>query len=248
MSDMNPKHSHCAHGEDVGAYALHALDDADARAFATHLEGCADCRLELSDLQLVVDTLPMSAPQMLPSPALKDRIMAVVQAESELLLAAGPEADRVAAAAPGKRRRRLAWPSLGGMRPAWAGALACALLAVGVVGGVLVDNSGSPTEHRYAGITHSRATAMLDVTGDRGALELTNLPSLSQGRVYQVWIDRGDGRPRPTHTLFNVRSDGRAKVAIDESLAGVKKLLVTAERSGGAQTPSGKPIVTAALA
>jgi anti-sigma-K factor RskA len=245
MSRPESRPDRCAHLDDAGAYVLHALSDDEARAYAAHLTGCAECQLEVAHLQLVVDTLPMSVTQVAPPPALKDRIMAVVTAESELLLAAGPQADRVPDAS---RRGRFALPSFDALRPAWVGALACGLLALGIAVGVLANGSGTPTERKIPGWAQGTATAKLDVTGDRGALEVVDLPSLSRGRVYQVWIDKGDGQLRPTHTLFNVRSDGRAKIAIDESLAGVKKILVTSEESGGALSPSGPPVVTAALA
>ena len=237
----------CPQCLEVGAYALHALPDEDARAFVAHLTACATCRGELAELRTVVDSLPLTVPQIAPPPALRGRIMAVVDAESELLRAAGSQADRPAAPRARPRWRGLLTTSI---RPAWAGALACGLLALGVAFGVLGSQGpDAPVSRSIPAWAKGTATAKLDVTGDQAALELTHLPSLSQGRVYQVWFDHGDGQLRPTHTLFNVRSDGRAKVAIDESVRGVKKILVTAEPSGGSMAPSpAGPVVTAALA
>jgi hypothetical protein len=62
-----------------------------------------------------------------------------------------------------------------------------------------------------------------------------------------VWLVKGKGRPRPTHTLFTVRSDGRARVEIMESLKGADQVLVTAEPSGGSSQPTSAPIVGARL-
>jgi hypothetical protein len=45
-----------------------------------------------------------------------------------------------------------------------------------------------------------------------------------------------------------VRSDGRARVAIEESVAGVERILVTEEPTGGSLAPSGGPVITAAPA
>ena len=237
----------CPRNDDVSAYALHALDDAEARDYAVHLSSCARCSEELAHLQLVVDTLPLASPQLAAPEALKSRIMSVVNAESQLLRAAGPEADR--AVVP-RARRLWSLPSFSVLRPAWAGALACLVLAVGVVGGVLASGgSGGPTSRTIPAYAKGNASARLEVTGDRAALALTDLPTLPAGRVYQVWLDKGDGQLRPSRTLFNVRPDGRARVAIDESVAGVEKILVTAEPSGGSLAPSpAGPVITAALA
>ena len=54
----------CRHRDDAGPWVLGALDDEDARAFAEHLESCSICRLEVAELQVVADVLPMAAPQL----------------------------------------------------------------------------------------------------------------------------------------------------------------------------------------
>ncbi len=248
MSHHDFSASGCPRLDDAGAYALHALEDTEARVYADHLRTCSDCSLELVHMQLAVDTLPLAAPQLAPPEALKSRIMSVVNAESELLRSAGSQADRVPAAAP-RRRRRWSLPTVA-LRPGLAGALACAVLAVGVVGGVVATGgSDGPATRIIPAYAKGAATAKLALTGDRAALEVTDLPSLAKGRVYQVWLDKGDGQLRPSRTLFNVRPDGRAKVGIDESVKGVKKILVTAEPSGGSLAPSPDgPLITAALA
>jgi anti-sigma-K factor RskA len=240
MSHFDPRHQDCEHGLDAGAYVLRALSDAEHERYVAHLAECEDCRFEVARLSQVVDTLPMAAPQLMPPPALKGRIMSVVNAESELLLATGPQLDRVA-----KPARRWWRPTFDLRSPVTAG-LACALLALGVLTGVLASNGpDAPTTRTLAAKATGGATAKLTVTGHKAALEVTQLASLKQGRVYQVWFDRGKGQPEPTHTLFNVRSDGRANVAIEEPIEGVKQILVTPEPSGGSFAPTAAPVITA---
>jgi hypothetical protein len=236
--------SGCARGVDAGAYVLHALESAEARDYAAHVEDCVHCRSEVHELRAVVDTLPIATSQLAAPPELKGRLMAVVNAEAELLRAVGAQADRVRPA-PKPRRRWL--PSLA-LRPAFAGALAVGLLGVGVVGGILVEGNSSPASRTVVAQAAGTAKAKLVVSNDRAKLQVTGAPSLSQGRVYQVWFDRGDGQMRPTHTLFNVRPDGRANVPIDESVKGVRKILVTEEKSGGSLAPSSSPVISATLA
>lgn len=246
MGQLRANSSDCSRGIDAGAYVLRALDPDECHSFVEHLAACDHCHLEVNDLRLVVEALPIAAPHTTPPAALKSRIMAVVGAESELLLAAGPAADRAPVAVTPRRRRRLAFTK--GLRPVLAGVLASALLGLGVVGGLAVGGGGDPETRTLAAWAKGPADARLSVTGDRAALELTDMPSPPAGRVYQVWVDRGDGHPEPTHTLFNVRSDGRAKVAIEESIAGVERILVTAERSGDNLAPSTDPVITATTA
>jgi anti-sigma-K factor RskA len=238
--------SGCTHRDDAGPWVLGALDDPDAEIFAAHLEHCRECREEVAQLQVVADVLPMAAPQTLPPPELKSRIMAVVESEAQLLRAAGADADRppVRERSPGGRLRLPGW--LGWMRPVPAALLATALLALGVVAGVLLSSDGtSPTSHPGFGPKGSQVA--LHVSDDRGELDLTHMPAPPPGRVYQVWLVKGKGRPRPTHTLFTVRSDGRARVEIMESLKGADQVLVTAEPSGGSSQPTSAPIVGARL-
>jgi anti-sigma-K factor RskA len=235
---------HCAHRDDAGPWVLGALHEQDAGAFAAHLETCAGCRAEVASLQTVANMLPMAAPQAVPSPALKDRIMAVVDSEAQLLRAAGPEADRPPVAASARREgRRFGW--LGRLRPLPAAVLATALLALGVVGGVLLSGGEDTTSHPGFGPKGSQVA--LRVTGEHGQLDLRGMPAAPTGRVYQVWLIHGKDKPRPTHTLFTVPSDGRARVEILESLKGADQVLVTAEPPGGSKQPTSAPLLGARL-
>lgn len=241
----------CDHALDAGAYLLSALPPEDHRQFAAHLESCHACRHEVEHLQVVVDTLPIAAPQLAPPPELKDRIMRIVDAEAELLRATGPEADRVPAT-PTKKRASWAsgrWASGLFLRPVAAGALASVLIAVGVAGGVLLSGDSSPsTRSVTAQVAASGATATVSVRGGQAALHVVKLPAAPAGKVYQVWITRkGSATPVPTHTLFNVRTDGSAVVPIEESVKNVDRILVTDEPDGGSSSPTGTQLISASL-
>jgi hypothetical protein len=62
-----------------------------------------------------------------------------------------------------------------------------------------------------------------------------------------VWLVHGKDKPRPTHTLFNVPSDGRARVEILEPLKDTDQVLVTTEPPGGSQRPTSPPLMGAKL-
>jgi anti-sigma-K factor RskA len=232
----------CPHRDDAGPWVLDALAADDARAFAAHLETCDECRDEVAALQPVADVLPMAAPQAVPPPELKNRIMAVVESEAALLAAAGPEADR--ARSPRSPRRGLG--RLGRLRPVPAVVLATALLALGVVVGLLLSG-GAGDVRTHPGFGPEGAQVALRVDGDHGRLDLRGMPEAPAGRVYQVWLVTGQDKPRATHALFMVPADGRARVDIPDSLKGTDQVLVTAEPPGGSTQPTSAPLAGASL-
>jgi len=245
---MSTAHDHDRWAESLGPWLLGALPEEEAEGFRAHLATCADCRADAESLRVAVDALPASAPPMLPPPALKGRVMAIVEREASLLEAAGPEADR---AKPPRRRRR--FPSLGGLtlRPALAGALVLLLLVVGG-GAALLGREAFDQDARVVTARVNPdldgARVSLEVDGDRGRLVSERLPAPPEGRVYQVWVDRGGAAPEPTSALFSTSRDGSASVDVPGSLEGVRAVMVTDEPQGGSTKPTGRIILTASPA
>jgi anti-sigma-K factor RskA len=247
----------CDHTAEAGAFVLEALPEAEAAAFAVHVERCAACRAEVARLQVVADTLPLAAPVVPPPPHLKGRIMAVVESEAALLRAAGAGADEVAPARPAEPRRRRSWRSgsFFSLRPVAASLAAALLVAIGVAGGLILGgDNGSSTTTRVvqAEVELPRALgarAELAITGHRGRLHTANFPLPPDGRVYQVWIERGaDRAPEPTNALFTVdRRTGSGSVEVPD-LRWVTKVLVTAEPRGGSKVPTAPPVLSVRLA
>jgi anti-sigma-K factor RskA len=235
----------CEYRDDAGPWVLGALGEPDAGVFEQHLETCAACVREVAELQVVADVLPMAAPQLLPPPDLKARIMATVNAEAELLRAAGPQADVPQQASRSRGTGWFGW--LGRIRPLPAAAAATAFLAIGLIVGVLATggNGGTTT---FTG-TGPRGTAVALQVDDhhKGKLEFQHLPSPPSGRVYQVWLVTGRQNPRPTHALFSVSRDGDATIDIPESLRGTDQVLVSDEPPSGSPQPTGSVIAGAKL-
>ncbi|HWH96686.1 MAG TPA: anti-sigma factor, partial [Baekduia sp.] len=127
-----------------------------------------------------------------------------------------------------------------------AAVLAGALLAVGVLAGVLLAGGGDDTT-THPGFGPRGAQVALRVSDGHGELDLRGMPSPPQGRVYQVWLVTGKGRPRPTHALFTVMADGRARVEIPESLEGADQVLVSEEPPRGSAQPTSTPVAGAKL-
>jgi anti-sigma-K factor RskA len=232
---------HSKWADDVGAYVLGALEPDEAAAFEAHLAGCETCRRDVADLRVAADALPVSVPIVSPPPALKTRIMAVVEQEAELLESAGRGADRPRAARP--RRRLLDWLT----RPAVALACALVLLAGGGLAGALL--SGGDDARTVVATTEAPdADVRLEIRDDGSRLVARDMPAPPRGRIYQVWLKRPGRDPEPTSVLWSTRNDGSAEVAVPGSLDGVEAVLVTHEPLGGSDEPSVPPVISAVTA
>lgn len=242
MSAPEPRAGHAEWADAVGSYLLGAMPDAEREDFERHLADCAACRHDVAELRPAVQALPVAVSPVPPPPELKDRIMTVVEAEAELLRAAGGRADLP----PERRRRRLPRFSL---RSVWGAVGAAALVAIGVVTGIALREGEGDRPAGNGRVVVAQvappaaaegARATLRVRGQRGTLSVRDMPDPPDGRVYQVWFKRPGRAPEPTTTLFVARS---ADIPIARELSGVDRVLVTAEPRGGSRRPSRLPII-----
>ena len=233
-----PNESHDCCG-DAAAYALGALEPAEAEAFRDHLDGCAICRDELEALTGVVQALPMAAPQHEVPRWLRRRVM------HEIRERPSPTAQRRGSPS----RRRLA--GLTSLRPRGAaGAAAAAFVAVAVVL-LIVLGGGGPAAPRArvieASVSGVSGSVQLRVSAHRGELVARHLSPPPPGQVYEVWLKAPGRAPRPASVLFTVNPQGEADVGIPESLSSISMVLVTPEPAGGSPAPTHKPVIVAQL-
>lgn len=228
--------------DDLAAYALDALPEAEADELTAHLEHCPRCRELVRWLKPAVDVLPAAVPQHAPPASLRKDLMATVRAE-----AAEPE---TAARKPRRDAwwRRFAAPAL---RPATALA-AAALLAVGVAGGYLIDGDADDRVRPPTAFVEAQplsgnpdVSATLELHGDSATLHVNELPRLAPGRVYEVWVERA-GVMEPS-TLFVLDREGSGTAAVPGPLEGADRVLVTEEPRGGSQRPTSPPLLAASL-
>jgi hypothetical protein len=229
----------CPRIDDAASYVLRAMPDGEWELYAAHIADCELCAGKVDELGFVSDALLNGVPQLSAPPQIRDRVMAVVRAESELLLAAGAPADR-----PVARERARRFGPLGLLRPWPAAVLAASLLALGIgAGALLVGGSEAPSQTIACAQAPAGATCQMRVAGDSAKLVVAGLPRPPEGRIYQVWLDRDNGTaPQPTEALFSVRN-GRASVAVPGDMNGVKQVLVTDEPPGGSEVPTRQPVI-----
>jgi anti-sigma-K factor RskA len=228
-------------GTDVAAYALGALEPAEAEAFRRHLETCTVCREELASFQEVVNVLPLTAPQHRAPRAVRRRVMAAVAADDR-----SARAGVVAGAGAPRRRGLASWFGL--PRPAMALASALAVVAV-AIGTLELGSSGSSSVRIYhAQVTGSPGTAEVRVTGGHAELILHRVAPPPAGHIYEVWLGRAGRAPEPTSALFSVTAGGDGDVDVPGSLRGVNLVMVTPEPLGGSRVPTHAAVISARLA
>ena len=247
---MTPARGHDRFADDIGAYLLGALEPDEARRFEKHLKRCDACREEIAQLEVARDALPSSVEQFSPSPDLKASLMATVRAEA---------AERAAAPQRSPERpERSRWRDMLLARPRLAALAATVMIVVGVAAGAVVgslgggdDTGGSRTlaatvDHQRNPAGKASLVVSSDSEGKGGAiLRVDGMQAPEAGKVYEVWIKRGD-RVRPS-SLFTVGSDGSGAAAIPHRLRGADAVLVTSEPQGGSKKPTGPTLVNVPL-
>jgi anti-sigma-K factor RskA len=231
--------------DDAAAWVLGALDESEAAAFARRLERSRAARDEVDELREAADALSYAVEPVGPPPELRDRIMAIVESEAEVLRAAGARADRVAEAP-----RTPWWRSL--LRPVPVAALACTLVLAGVVAGLLVSGeSAEPTRTvaaQVSGNAMADASARLEIEGGHAELVVEGMRSPGAGRVYQVWfLHEGRTEPVPAGALFDVDREGHGTAALPGELGNVSEVMVSVEPAGGSELPTADPVISARL-
>lgn len=239
------RRGHARYADDVGAYLLGALDDDERAKFEKHLSRCDECREAAAELTPAVDALQHSVDPVEPPAALKTSVMAAVRAEPR-------PAEVAAPSRPARATHPLAWLRV---RPRVAALAASALVALAFAGGALVTSLGgddATTRTIAADVDAERqpaASARLVVPQNGGGdavLRATGMQQPPPGRVYTVWLKRGERLDAVS--LLAVDREGSASAALPGSVEGADAVLVTREPEGGSDRPSEAPVVSVDLA
>jgi anti-sigma-K factor RskA len=211
-------------GENAAAYALGALEPAEAEAFRRHIADCAACRDEVAAYEGVAHALPAPGGRYEVPRGLRRRVMREVRAT--------PRSARAG------RTYTVRAPTRFSL--AWGGGLAAVVVAV-IVAVVLSGGGSGGTRVIQASV----GSAQLRIAGGHADLVIHRLPQLPTGRIYEMWVQRGKAAPMPTGTLFSTTSSGTASVGVPVSLHGVSAVMVTQEPAGGTLAPTSAPVIVA---
>jgi hypothetical protein len=174
----------CAHvREELGGYALDALEPAEREAVAAHLARCADCAVEYARLAALPAVLAHAEGLEIPvaPPAVEERLLDQIAHER---------------GAPRRVRRvRRSWmPRWARGRTLAAGALAGAALGAGVTALVLRDDQPQRPPGRYS----------LVLSGDGGVSARAQLSPGRGGTEVHMWVS---GLPPGGDAVYEVRCE-----------------------------------------
>jgi|EndMetStandDraft_2_1072991.scaffolds.fasta_scaffold283768_2 anti-sigma-K factor RskA/putative zinc finger protein len=180
---------------DLAALALGTIDPRDAVRVRAHVDGCAACRAELSDLQRTAGVLPLVDPDALlvdPSPPLDlaDRILTRVRDEQHLRRA--------------RRRRRTV-----------AALAAAAAIVVAVTVGAVVRDEGPAAREFAVEAPGVDATFTLRANGEGTAVRLDH-QGLDPEDVYWLWLTDASGKRVSAGTFHG--STGHSSLTLQSAM------------------------------
>lgn len=223
--------------EDLIVYALGGLDPGEEAAVAVHLEGCEACARELAGYEPAVSALAEGVEPVEPPPELRERVLAIVNEEA---------VGRTARSSEGLRASRFRI-SLDRFLVGFATGLAA--LAVGIaaaVGLLAAGDDGESARTVEIANTAGDAGGQLVIDDGKSTLQMTGMPQLKQGAVYQVWVADPSGEVTPSAT-FLPHGDGTATAALPEAGDDLSQVMVTAEPGPNRTVPSSHPLLEVSL-
>lgn len=218
----------------AGAYALGATSESERRYAQAHLVTCADCSKMVRELQEITDLLPLTAPQIEPSPDLHKRVMAAVEADAQALKRNWQGA---------RQAQRRPWWQIGQLRLA----LAVIIVLFVCVGGLAAWNIN--LQHQVASqiYTYGVQGTLQDGAASGKAIYIPedqmnmiivhNLPRLQGTQVYQGWLITTQQIPKSIGLLRVV--NGTAILGFPGDLQSYSAIAVSIET--GPQATPGAP-------
>lgn len=232
--------AHDDYKEMIPARALSALDAAEERTLNEHLENCSECRKELDDWHATAAALSLASEPAEPSPQVRERILNEVRKDRSVI------EFRSAS-------RRNIWSSFGSL-----GAIAAVVLLTALIIGLAVlwrQNQRLTRESEFVELVNTPGARVLELRGvdpgvsataklaydrnGRAILMASKLPSVSQGKAYQLWFIAGGKPPVPSKT-FVPDSAGNAVLKSEmprEALDG-NVFAITVEPAAGSSAPT----------
>jgi len=250
----------------LGAYALDAVDDVERRAVERLVADDDEAADELRSLQAVAARLGESV-RAEPPAALRASVLAAIAAEASDGSRAPRHAaatDQPPAASSTEARptpdEQAPHPAPVSHRP--RGAQRWWSLAAAVVVGAAVPSAIAVQQHQRAEHATTQQQALADVlrdpsavlahgevqgggtatavlTDDDALFSATGLPSLSDGKVYQLWVVSKDAAA----SAGVLSADGGSVRQLAGDFASGDALAMTVEPAGGSEQPTTTPLV-----
>jgi len=247
----------------LAAYVLGAVTPLEATLVEEHLAACALCRRQESEFREVARILPRLAGELPPPPALKGRLMSLVEAEprsrdsADTALGETREAEHaapIAAVAP-QRSTPARWNTARRLSPILAVAAVLTLALLGA--GLWLTLGGGTQRPTYTYAVSSTAAGQQRLgtlayyqDGKRLELTLHGLTKTDASHVYELWLIRVQGgKPVAVKGVKVFRApDGTGHLsAAGQDIRGYNAAGLTVERHFSPNKPTLPIVATAAI-
>jgi len=222
--------------DDLAAFAIGALDAAEARAVRAHLEGCDVCRAEVQSLEEAAFAVAALAERDTPA-GLRARIVDRARSETAPRRGAPSLFDLF--------RRPV---------PLLVPVALAVVLAISLAGYAGARRDSDRYASALSGIAGARVVALAptgEVQGIRGSLVIPtdgrapylilDLPAAPSGKIWEAWVIKGE-----TPLAAGLTSDrGVTTLILTAPLASGDTIALTSEPSGGVDRPTGAPVLAA---
>jgi anti-sigma-K factor RskA len=244
----------------AGAYAMDAVPEPDRARFERHLAGCDSCRQEVRGLREATAALGTAA-AVRPSAAFREAALRAAGQTRQLppAVAAAPAPWSSARASV---RASVRDPGRFGWRPRLAVAVACVLVAVAVVAGMITHGMQDRLDQAQrrdltvaSVLTASDATMMSAPVGTGGtatvvmshrerALVFTaaDLQALPGTENYELWLV-GPGGTRPAGMISVTGRNRMVGPMVVSGLSAGDRVGMTVEPAGGSPRPTSPPVL-----
>jgi anti-sigma factor RsiW len=226
----------------TGAYAVHALSEAERLAFERHLDTCPPCAVEARRLRAAAARLgaAVAAP---PPAALWDRVRAEVATTTQVPSVAGRVGRRFPPLLAAAAALLVVAFSVTALGLGLGGGPGRPERAVDPVAAVLAAPDARRVGARAGGV--GQAEVVVSRQRGRAVFVASGLAPAPAARTYQLWVVDRSG-PRPAG-LVEVPAGGRVTRLLDGRVAGSEQVAMTVERRGGAARPTSEPVVVVDL-
>ncbi|MGI8689588.1 MAG: anti-sigma factor [Thermomicrobiales bacterium] len=239
------------------AYALHALSPEEEATVEQYLAAHPDAVNDVAMLKEAAAMLPYSVPSLTPTPQLRMRLMATVYQEALTETGERPyDARPLSLNSARARRPGIIWPfaaaillvlsiGFGG----WAAALNMDLTGKDRV--IATQSSAIAAAGMAKPITGTAPDVatrgeLLRLASDQAAvLTISGLPSLANGKVYEVWFIAG---ATPVGAgLFSPNPDGSWSGLVHGDVTNAQAIAISVEPPGGSPAPTGAIVAKGTL-
>jgi anti-sigma-K factor RskA len=258
--------SHDELKQDSAAYALGALEPRERDAFEAHLAGCEECTADVRELRLAAGTLAHTVPQISPPPALRARIVGMMEQRRQ------GDVRVVEHVVEGRMPPRR-WLAIAAMLVIGAGVFAYAERMQRRVSNLEAQLNQALTQVATAdtltaeardvafraqsamGVFAAPDVARIDLAGEaianrararalwsreRGMVfTVQNLPPLPPGRVYQVWVVTAQAPVSAGLLTPDAGGGGSVYFETPVDIPAPVAVAVTLEPAGGVPAPTG---------